>query len=214
MAKRSAILALVAAFFYGPAAQAATTVVNGVLNGPFVFVPSNRQRTFFTQLLTPPIPFSSGDTLDVTLTFPGGTPLNLGFLPSNAIFTAGGTVGNTGTLYQSTGTFAFINPIGAVNPITGPQTGVFFRNPAIDFTSLRQVQRGPLSFDGIHVVMHIDSATLGGLPVPPDVVSVFSVTFINDVPEPATWSMMILGFGLIGVLMRRRAGSTPEPSAA
>lgn len=27
---------------------------------------------------------------------------------------------------------------------------------------------------------------------------------VGSVPEPATWSMMILGFGAIGVAMRRR----------
>ena len=29
---------------------------------------------------------------------------------------------------------------------------------------------------------------------------------ISSVPEPATWSMMIIGFGLAGAAMRRRAG--------
>ena len=28
---------------------------------------------------------------------------------------------------------------------------------------------------------------------------------IQSVPEPATWAMMILGFGLVGGAMRRRA---------
>jgi hypothetical protein len=29
---------------------------------------------------------------------------------------------------------------------------------------------------------------------------------VEGVPEPATWAMMVLGFGLAGSLMRRRAG--------
>jgi hypothetical protein len=33
-----------------------------------------------------------------------------------------------------------------------------------------------------------------------------SVTFNTGVPEAATWSMMILGLGLTGALLRRRDG--------
>jgi hypothetical protein len=29
-------------------------------------------------------------------------------------------------------------------------------------------------------------------------------TYVNSVPEPATWAMMIVGFGLVGGSMRRR----------
>lgn len=32
-----------------------------------------------------------------------------------------------------------------------------------------------------------------------------NVTFSGAVPEPATWAMMILGFGLVGAAMRRRS---------
>lgn len=34
-----------------------------------------------------------------------------------------------------------------------------------------------------------------------------NVTSVSPVPEPATWAMMILGFGLIGAAMRRPAGT-------
>lgn len=33
-------------------------------------------------------------------------------------------------------------------------------------------------------------------------------TYVNSVPEPATWAMMIIGFGLVGGSMRRRARLT------
>lgn len=33
-------------------------------------------------------------------------------------------------------------------------------------------------------------------------------TPVTPVPEPATWAMMISGFGLIGVALRRRAAVT------
>jgi hypothetical protein len=33
-------------------------------------------------------------------------------------------------------------------------------------------------------------------------------------PEPATWAMLILGFGLIGFAMRRRGATVPAPIPA
>lgn len=35
-----------------------------------------------------------------------------------------------------------------------------------------------------------------------------SATFLAVVPEPATWATMILGFGLIGAMLRRRTGQS------
>lgn len=32
---------------------------------------------------------------------------------------------------------------------------------------------------------------------------------VAAVPEPATWAMMIFGFGLVGAAMRRRRSGTP-----
>ncbi|WP_310497567.1 PEPxxWA-CTERM sorting domain-containing protein [Sandarakinorhabdus sp.] len=207
MDKRSVVLALVAALLGSTAAQAVTTVVNAVLDRPYTFPgPSDRNPGYYTQYL-PAFAFDPGDTLDVTLTFVGGAQLNLGFLPSIVQFTVFGGTGATGTVYQSTATFSFINPAGAVNETTGPRTGVFDRNPAVAFTGVRQRQRGPLAFDGMRVVIHLDSAVLPygpPGPVPPATFSAFSVRFTNDVPEPAVWTMLIMGFGLTGATERRR----------
>ncbi len=207
MVKLSVVTALAATLLGSTAAQAVTTVVSAVLDRPYVFPgPSDRHPSYYTQYLTPAFPYNVGDTLDVTLTFPGGAPLNLGFLPYDAQFTVFGGGGYTSTVYQSTATLSFINAVGAVNATTGPQTGVFDRNPAVDFTGVRQMQRGPLSFDGIHVVIHLDSAYVPfGPAVPPATFSAFEISFSNDVPEPAAWVMLIAGFGLVGAAMRRRA---------
>ncbi len=220
------MLALATAILSAPAAQAATTVVSALLDRPYTFPgPSDRAPTYYTQFLTPRFAFNPGDTLDVTLTFSGGAPLNLGFLPGTVLFTVfGGNGAFTGTQYTSTATFSFINPIGAVNPITGPQTSIFERNPGVNFKGARQVQRGPLSFDGLHLVITLDSAVIPfGPPQPPaDSFSAFQVSFSNDVPEPATWSLLIIGFGLAGSRLRRQrsalslqqhyALSRPHPS--
>lgn len=37
---------------------------------------------------------------------------------------------------------------------------------------------------------------------------------VSAVPEPATWAMLILGFGLIGAALRRKARSTMKPVTA
>jgi hypothetical protein len=41
----------------------------------------------------------------------------------------------------------------------------------------------------------------------------FTASDVTPVPEPASWAMMIAGFGLVGAAMRRRA-SAPERTAA
>ena len=40
----------------------------------------------------------------------------------------------------------------------------------------------------------------------------WSPTFGANVPEPATWAMMLMGFGGIGAALRRRASLTPTPA--
>jgi hypothetical protein len=46
----------------------------------------------------------------------------------------------------------------------------------------------------------------GPNPVPPPMTNGFLVAFTNDVPEAATWTMLIAGFGLTGAMARRRRG--------
>ena len=41
----------------------------------------------------------------------------------------------------------------------------------------------------------------------------FAASFISTVPEPATWAMMILGFGFIGFMMRSNRAKTATISA-
>ena len=57
-------------------------------------------------------------------------------------------------------------------------------------------------------VIGIDPAFLAlhpGLTVTPD--NVPDVSLIGTVPEPATWALIIAGFGLVGGALRRRAGT-------
>jgi PEP-CTERM motif-containing protein len=45
---------------------------------------------------------------------------------------------------------------------------------------------------------------IGDPPRPGDPVGLDNITITQAVPEPATWAMMLLGFGAIGFAMRRR----------
>jgi phospholipase/lecithinase/hemolysin len=55
--------------------------------------------------------------------------------------------------------------------------------------------RNYLSFDGIHVTTGVQRAIS---------IQVANQLGISAVPEPATWAMMILGFGAVGFMARRR----------
>ncbi len=56
-----------------------------------------------------------------------------------------------------------------------------------------------------------NQVTFGGTTYPPSGVFVpiasgtLTTSVVSSVPEPATWAIMIAGFGLVGVAMRRRA---------
>jgi hypothetical protein len=49
--------------------------------------------------------------------------------------------------------------------------------------------------------------------VPFDVSWMFSVSLQSHCPEPATWTMMTIGFGLVGWSSRRRRAAAPLPHA-
>jgi hypothetical protein len=49
---------------------------------------------------------------------------------------------------------------------------------------------------------------------PPNIEGINAFTFPGGVPEPATWAMMILGFGIAGLQLRRRKSMSAEPQPA
>nr|WP_253201379.1 SGNH/GDSL hydrolase family protein [Sphingomonas quercus] len=56
---------------------------------------------------------------------------------------------------------------------------------------------GFFSFDGVHPTAAVQEAGYR------DMVAKFDLTGVQAVPEPASWATMLLGFGLIGMAMRR-----------
>jgi hypothetical protein len=149
-------------------------------------------------------------SFNITPGAPAGT-YQSGFGPANLVSCDAGPVGCAGA-FTATGSFA-ANPgwhlVGATLT-TGPQTGL---QNDIDFgtVTLNGVAFNLFSPDG-------GITEFGSLaPIPMQLLNTFDVTgytggagsfagtlTFQAVPEPATWAMMLLGFGAIGFAMRRR----------
>lgn len=93
--------------------------------------------------------------------------------------------------------FAFFNTLAADPTVFGLPAGLDLVTPC-----LAAVPPGPgidctgyLSFDGIHVTRAVQKALS---------VEIGRLVGIAIVPEPASWAMMIAGFGLVGGALRRR----------
>ena len=144
---------------------------------------------------------------------------SIDFLTNGAPGPAAGTVGG----YIGTGTFAgqFCDlGCGTINDITSLVVGAsvtpfFILSDGVTFsltniTSIDRSVSNVLSFQGYGSF----GGTLGGDAINPQIgtfvfstqggtLTTFSATAVA-VPEPATWGLMLLGFGGIGVALRRR----------
>lgn len=120
--------------------------------------------------------------------------------------------------YDIAVTFNFANPLNvAGSPITGTTRGVF----VLFADGYGRVKwEGPQTYtfgDGgsFRVALHNTDFALGGAVT--NVAGDFKLLSesVSAVPEPATWAMMMLGFGAVGVAARRRrSGSARRRTAA
>jgi hypothetical protein len=146
------------------------------------------------------ITVAQGDTINGTITLD-----QLFTIPASEVFTADLFI-TTGSDFpagdtETTGTMTFLNGAavvmtGAWDDLSSTQLsgGPFFSPP----------DNGPLTFDSIQFSMFVTTlsapATLES--------SLFYYTTVRNVPEPASWAMMVAGFGLVGGAMRRRSYAT------
>jgi uncharacterized protein YjbI with pentapeptide repeats len=89
-------------------------------------------------------------------------------------------------------------------------SGPSFTGATLAGTNIAGLTQAALSFDGKNV--YLNTLGLGGWG-PNSFVSI-DVALSGEVPEPATWAMMIVGFGLIGAARRRQVALTIQMTAA
>jgi hypothetical protein len=98
---------------------------------------------------------------------------------------------------------------------TGPQTNVDFSSAKLNGTSLTTDSTGiselrsllaiPVTAgESFNLLVTSTSQKLGS----------YSVSFVFAVPEPATWALMILGFGAVAYSMRRRVATNGKLALA
>lgn len=158
-----------------------------------------------------PIDIAVGDTLQGTITFTNGgrvTVFNGSLDGRERIW---------GTFSPDIGTTAFstgsLQLLGIQGDYLGPATITSIPvNGAIGFAGRGDLTNTSFSFSGITFsIEYIDESTEGDFPltthVTPSFLSFpFETVIISEsvVPEPATWAIMILGFGAAGSAFRRR----------
>lgn len=145
-----------------------------------------------------PITVEQGDTINATVTFdqlftvPGSVDLTSFALILGGAF-PGGDTGATGTLDFYDGA-TLVKSGGGTATTSGQLANAFTFFPP---------ENGPFTFDSFQSSFVID--TLGGparLNYSLATYTLFSPS--GAVPEPASWAMMIFGFGGVGALLRRR----------
>ena len=150
---------------------------------------------------------SVGDQGDPYLSV--GTFLPSGFATFSFTAQAGGGVRQLGMDYGSADEYnSFVLHLS--NGTTETYTGGQVIAAAANGNQTSPVTNGRLTFrpDGGLYITSIDLRSTG------QALEVDNFGVIAAVPEPATWGMMLLGFGVMGVSLRRRRRSLPSLAQA
>jgi hypothetical protein len=146
-----------------------------------------------------------------------GTFSNSG--PSNLAGSLGvariGTFSNLADAYQLTNTFGTFGTLTSqfADLTTGTGFGVstVSSSPTLAFgTPLFMLPTGYISGTGLFATATWNNSTIASLGLTPGTYTTLfnnqtvTLRILPGVPEPATWAMMLIGFGAIGAAMRRR----------
>jgi PEP-CTERM motif len=177
--------------------------------------------------------------LTTVVTFDGPSAPGITNTTTGSVFTGSGSVGGqyaapagTGSgVYQAvqggaTSTFTFANPLGkfslywgsidtyntleflnAANTVVGSFTGGSFPPAAGNQVLANSNRRITFGFTAAEAVTKVRFKSGSNA-------FEYDTLAIAGVPEPATWAMMILGFGLIGGAMRSRKAATTKVAYA
>ena len=147
---------------------------------------------------------------------PGDPQFQVSFLPNGTI---SANIGNSGITADFTDTYAFTlltNGVGSgnvsANFSTGTGNSIFLTSVTINGKPITITKIGGnltvAGGDGISLLSGLNNIVISGT-AKGNVAYGGSITFVpNAVPEPATWAMMLVGFGMVGSAMRYRRRAT------
>ena len=175
------------------------TVANATTNGPFTV--GGRTYIQGSLVLDGMIPFDleAGDIINasILLDAPYIIPPSGEQLFAFSLFNTGADNG------QPTSNFADLTFSNSVGP-TGLPSNMLAGACSNCLATITAGPGTPFSFDSLIVRMTVGQITPNLFTINGASVNYQLSSAIAAVPEPATWAMLILGFGTIGALMRRR----------
>ena len=161
---------------------------------------SAMQINLLNSVAIAPVSLGAGDTLDLTINFTNG-PMKVG--NGSALWIGLLSNGDAATLNSTATMFVLGGSANMVGSVNGTQDNSFAH--VGNFFGGFQTGPGDLSFAGLRQTLTINSSDLQG---PRDYDRAFfyfsELPQGGVVPEPASWAMLIAGFGLVGAAARRR----------
>ena len=207
---KNALFAASLAVFSASPALAAPTITSAAVTGPSGTVWDTTANSFYTLFLQQPFGNNlnpNDEAISSTVEEDGATDYTLagdGF-PTNM------KMGNSDPFYTltlvltegaQTETFSgtYVPLTGIFTALSGPTAFSSGTYALTDFAWYRSLSNVVGSYS-------VDSAVYAGQSIgsKSDYLGAFTVMATAAVPEPATWGMMIVGFGAVGATLRRRS---------
>ena len=147
-----------------------------------------------------PVSLDVGDSLDLTINFTNG-PMVVG--NGSALWiglfadSASATLNTTATMFVLGGSANMVASANSTQNNSFAHVGNYFPNSAI------QTAAGNMSFAGLRQTLTINSSDVAGARRY-DRAFFYFEALPTAVPEPQSWAMLIVGFGLVGAMSRQR----------
>ena len=156
------------------------------------------------------VELAEGDIFDLTIDFAGSQSLTL--TNTNLLWAFSYSSGDS-TDVTGTGTLSLLdadgNAFAVSDQMTSTEGEVHFGQSFTD-AQFGGLLTGPVTFYGVRYLGlledYVDPAITSRIYDTPGFY--YSADAVNAVPEPATWAMMLGGFGLVGAATRRRSRMT------
>lgn len=199
---------------FGGSAGAAVIDYSAVIDLDPSMFENNDSKHLIIHLPGGPISIAVGDTLQGAITFANNGRITVFDSPDifGSEWISGSFAPDPYTTAFSTGTFQLL---GVQGDYVGPETiGPMNAYGAMAFSKVRNYTDSSFSFSGVSFSLtYMDFSTPEDFPlsthITPDRLSIpLTPAAISEgpagVPEPETWAVMTLGFGLLGGALRRR----------